>query len=62
MVSLGLKKQLKPDQREFLLNMLIGLCGEENPPSLTEALGLVSAFTPISSLFLPLGSINIHCF
>ncbi|KAL3752573.1 hypothetical protein ACJRO7_000044 [Eucalyptus globulus] len=40
MVALGLEKQLKPEQREYLLNMLVGVCGEERPKSLVEALGL----------------------
>ncbi|XP_030470333.1 uncharacterized protein LOC115688601 [Syzygium oleosum] len=40
MVALGLEKQLKPEQREYLLNMLVGVCGEERPKSLAEALGL----------------------
>ncbi|XP_030527874.1 uncharacterized protein LOC115739106 [Rhodamnia argentea] len=40
MVALGLERQLKPEQREYLLNMLVGVCGEERPKSLGEALGL----------------------
>ncbi|KAK4789738.1 hypothetical protein SAY86_017042 [Trapa natans] len=40
MVALGLKKQLRPEHREFLMNMLIGVCHGETPISLAEALGL----------------------
>ncbi|KAI4372762.1 hypothetical protein MLD38_010956 [Melastoma candidum] len=41
MVALGLKKQLKLEQREFLMNMVVGVCGEEGPKSLAEALSMV---------------------
>ncbi|KAI4372754.1 hypothetical protein MLD38_010950 [Melastoma candidum] len=40
MVALGLKKQLKLEQREFFMNMVVGVCGEEGPKSLAEALGM----------------------
>ncbi|KAF8017002.1 hypothetical protein BT93_H2259 [Corymbia citriodora subsp. variegata] len=52
MVALGLGKQLKPEQREYLLNMLVGVCGEERPKSLVEALGLVEV-SKISSATFP---------
>lgn len=41
MVARGLEKHLKPEQREYLLKMLIGVSSEENRRSLIEALGLV---------------------
>ncbi|XP_030938274.1 uncharacterized protein LOC115963421 isoform X1 [Quercus lobata] len=41
MVARGLEKHLKVEQRLFLLNMLVGVCGEEGRISATEALGLV---------------------
>ncbi|KAK7844171.1 hypothetical protein CFP56_011144, partial [Quercus suber] len=40
MVARGLEKHLKVEQRLFLLNMLVGVCGEESRISATEALGL----------------------
>ncbi|OWM87944.1 uncharacterized protein LOC116195085 [Punica granatum] len=40
MVALGLRKQLRQEHREFLMNMLVGVCCEESPRSLAEALGL----------------------
>ncbi|XP_030938277.1 uncharacterized protein LOC115963421 isoform X3 [Quercus lobata] len=40
MVARGLEKHLKVEQRLFLLNMLVGVCGEEGRISATEALGL----------------------
>lgn len=40
MVARGLEKQLTLDQREFLLNTLIGVCGKETQGSLAESLGL----------------------
>lgn len=41
MVARGLEKQLKYEQREFLMNMLLAGCGEECHRSAAEALGLV---------------------
>ncbi|KAG6730822.1 hypothetical protein I3842_01G098800 [Carya illinoinensis] len=41
MVARGLEKHLKVEQREYLLNMLITVCGEESRRSATEALGLM---------------------
>nr|XP_043632177.1 uncharacterized protein LOC122603517 [Erigeron canadensis] len=40
MVANGLEKHLKPEQREYLMKMLIGISSEENRRSLVEALGL----------------------
>ncbi|KAA8531365.1 hypothetical protein F0562_006074 [Nyssa sinensis] len=40
MVARGLEKHLKVEQREFLMNMLIRICDEENHRSLAEAMGL----------------------
>lgn len=51
MVARSLEKHLKVEQREFLLNMLVGVCGEESQTSVAEALGLVS-WGPCSSTFL----------
>ncbi|KAL5781064.1 hypothetical protein ACOSP7_006093 [Xanthoceras sorbifolium] len=44
MVARGLEKLLKVEQREFLMNMLVGVCSEESHRSAAEALGLV--FSP----------------
>lgn len=44
MVARGLEKQLNLEQRLFLLNMLIGVCGEESHRTVTEALGLVHPY------------------
>lgn len=44
MVARGLEKHLKVEQREYLLNMLITVCGEESRRSATEALGLVRPY------------------
>ncbi|KAH7572764.1 hypothetical protein JRO89_XS03G0009100 [Xanthoceras sorbifolium] len=44
MVARGLEKLLKVEQREFLMNMLLGVCSEESHRSAAEALGLV--FSP----------------
>ncbi|TXG72884.1 hypothetical protein EZV62_001463 [Acer yangbiense] len=41
MVARGLEKLLKVEQREFLMNMLAGVCSEESHRSAAEALGLV---------------------
>ncbi|KAM3702565.1 hypothetical protein ACJW31_04G035400 [Castanea mollissima] len=41
MVARGLEKHLTVEERLFLLNMLVGVCGEESRISATEALGLV---------------------
>ncbi|GKV22098.1 hypothetical protein SLEP1_g31994 [Rubroshorea leprosula] len=41
MVARGLEKVLKVEQRELLMGMLVGACGEENRKSAAEALGLV---------------------
>ncbi|XP_010241509.1 PREDICTED: uncharacterized protein LOC104586088 isoform X2 [Nelumbo nucifera] len=40
MVARGLKKQLREDQRKFLLNLLVGVCGAKSRRSAAEALGL----------------------
>ncbi|KAK9288502.1 hypothetical protein L1049_016961 [Liquidambar formosana] len=40
MVAQGLEKHLKVEQREFLMNMLRGVCDEESCRSMAEALGL----------------------
>ncbi|CAM8977977.1 unnamed protein product [Rhodiola kirilowii] len=40
MVARGLKKQLKLEHRQFLLNMLVEICGNETCTSMAEALGL----------------------
>lgn len=41
MVARGLEKHLKLEQREYLLTVLIGVCGEGSHRSATEALGLI---------------------
>lgn len=41
MVARGLEKHLKVDQREFLMNSLLHVCGDETKRSVAEALGLV---------------------
>ncbi|POO03375.1 phosphoribosylformylglycinamidine synthase [Trema orientale] len=41
MVARGLEKHLKVEQREFLMNMLVGFCDEESRRSAAEALGLM---------------------
>ncbi|KAF4375837.1 hypothetical protein G4B88_026416, partial [Cannabis sativa] len=41
MVARGLEKNLKVEQREFLMSMLIGFCDEESQRSAAEALGLM---------------------
>jgi hypothetical protein len=48
MVARGLEKHLKVEQREFLLNMFAGVCGEESHRSATEALGLVCPYISLS--------------
>ncbi|KAL5851130.1 hypothetical protein ACOSQ3_006248 [Xanthoceras sorbifolium] len=56
MVARGLEKLLKVEQREFLMNMLVGVCSEESHRSAAEALGLIEtrsmeiSFLSISSL------------
>ncbi|XAR71141.1 hypothetical protein NMG60_11028272 [Bertholletia excelsa] len=40
MVARGLEKHLKVEQREFLMEMLSGICDKGRPRSLAEALGL----------------------
>ncbi|WMV48603.1 hypothetical protein MTR67_041988 [Solanum verrucosum] len=40
MVARGLEKHLKVDQREFLMNSLLHVCGDETRRSVAEALGL----------------------
>ncbi|KAJ4723254.1 Phosphoribosylformylglycinamidine synthase [Melia azedarach] len=40
MVAQGLEKLLKFEQREFLMNMLVGVCSDESHRSAAEALGL----------------------
>ena len=42
MVARSLEKHLKLEQREFLMNLLTGVCGKESKTTLAEALGLVS--------------------
>lgn len=51
MVARSLEKHLKVEQREFLLNMLVGVCGEESQRSVAEALGLVSLGFCTSTFF-----------
>ncbi|KAF3673509.1 putative CMP-sialic acid transporter 2-like [Capsicum annuum] len=41
MVARGLEKHLKLDQREFLMNTLLRVCGDETRRSVAEALGLM---------------------
>ena len=41
MVARGLEKHLKVEQREFLMDMLLAICGDGNCRSIAEALGLV---------------------
>lgn len=41
MVARGLEKHLKVDQREFLMNTLLRVCGDQSRRSVAEALGLV---------------------
>ncbi|KAL6970787.1 hypothetical protein U1Q18_030475 [Sarracenia purpurea var. burkii] len=41
MVARGLEKHLKVEQREFLMDMLVEICGKGNHSSMAEALGLV---------------------
>lgn len=41
MVARGLEKLLKVEQREYLMNMLVGICSEESHRTAAEALGLV---------------------
>ncbi|KAG6582057.1 hypothetical protein SDJN03_22059, partial [Cucurbita argyrosperma subsp. sororia] len=41
MLTLGLKKHLKVEQRETLMNMFIGVCGKDSHRTAAEALGLV---------------------
>lgn len=41
MVARGLEKQLKVEQREYLMNMFIEVSGEGSYRSVAEALGLV---------------------
>jgi hypothetical protein len=48
MVARGLEKHLKVEQRELLLNMFAGVCGEESHRSATEALGLVRPYISLS--------------
>lgn len=50
MVARGLEKHLKLEQREYLLTVLIGVCGEGSHRSATEALGLVSSYISLSCL------------
>ncbi|XP_059653580.1 uncharacterized protein LOC132300494 [Cornus florida] len=42
MVARGLEKHLKVEQREILMKMLVGVCGEESHRSVAEALGLMT--------------------
>ncbi|XP_022972103.1 uncharacterized protein LOC111470737 isoform X3 [Cucurbita maxima] len=41
MLTLGLKKHLKVEQRECLMNMFISVCGKDSHKTAAEALGLV---------------------
>lgn len=41
MLTLGLRKHLKVEQRESLMNMFIGVCGKDSHSIAAEALGLV---------------------
>lgn len=41
MVARGLEKHLKVQQREFLMDTLVGVCGKGSHRSMAEALGLV---------------------
>ncbi|KAG5530884.1 hypothetical protein RHGRI_025736 [Rhododendron griersonianum] len=41
MVAQGLEKHLKVQQREFLMDTLVGVCGKRSHRSMAEALGLV---------------------
>ncbi|MCD9643708.1 hypothetical protein HAX54_031365 [Datura stramonium] len=41
MVARGLEKHLKVDQREFLMNSLLRVCGDGTRRSVAEALGLI---------------------
>ena len=41
MLTLGLKKHLKVEQRECLMNMFISVCGKDSHRTAAEALGLV---------------------
>ncbi|KAF7133327.1 hypothetical protein RHSIM_Rhsim09G0030700 [Rhododendron simsii] len=43
MVARGLEKHLKVQQREFLMDTLVGVCGKGSHRSMAEALGLVSS-------------------
>ncbi|XP_062107737.1 uncharacterized protein LOC133818721 [Humulus lupulus] len=45
MVARGLEKNLKLEQREFLMSMLIGFCDEESRRSAAEALGVMPSPT-----------------
>ncbi|XP_048334063.1 uncharacterized protein LOC107422081 [Ziziphus jujuba] len=47
MVARSLEKHLKVEQREFLLNMLVGICGEDGQRSVAEALGLMQSPTGV---------------
>ncbi|MCD7447170.1 hypothetical protein HAX54_025516 [Datura stramonium] len=44
MVARGLEKHLKVDQREFLMNSLLRVCGDGTRRSVAEALGLRSGY------------------
>lgn len=46
MVARSLEKHLKVEQRQDLMNMLVGVCGEESRRTVAEALGLVSLGMP----------------
>lgn len=52
MVARGLAKHLKLEQREFLMNMLVGFCDEQSRKIAAEALGLVGLFGPYSPALL----------
>ena len=50
MVARGLEKNLKLEQREYLLKMITGVSSEENRRSLVEALGLVCLLASMSTV------------
>lgn len=51
MVARGLAKHLKLEQREFLMDKLVGFCDEQSQKIAAEALGLVSLLVaPFSNM------------
>ncbi|GFP80710.1 hypothetical protein PHJA_000214300 [Phtheirospermum japonicum] len=70
MVARALDKSLSVEQREYIMNSFITICGNDIDQSVVEALGLVesvsencrlasknSLFTPITSFKVPLSLI-----